>query len=146
MSDDADNRTHTEKLAGQIADAILSGDFAPGFRLDEQLLAQRYGVSRTPVREALRQLAATGLIEIRPRRGAAVARTTPAQLEALFVAMGEMEATCARLAAMRMTPIERRRLLALHDDTMAELMLRGDPEAYADANMHLPHADLCRRA
>jgi DNA-binding GntR family transcriptional regulator len=135
MSDDADNRTHTEKLAGQIADAILSGDFAPGFRLDEQLLAQRYGVSRTPVREALRQLAATGLIEIRPRRGAAVARTTPAQLEALFVAMGEMEATCARLAAMRMTPIERRRLLALHDDTMAELVLRGDPEAYADANI-----------
>jgi DNA-binding GntR family transcriptional regulator len=136
MSDDADHRTHTEKLAGEIADSILSGDFAPGFRLDEQQLAQRYGVSRTPVREALRQLAASGLIELRPRRGAAVARVTPAQLEALFVAMGEMEATCARLSAMRMTPVERRRLQALHDDAMAELVRRGDPEAYSDANSH----------
>jgi DNA-binding GntR family transcriptional regulator len=129
-----DNQTHTEKLASEIADAILTGVFAPGFRLDEQLLAQRYGVSRTPVREALRQLAATGLIEIRPRRGAAVARVTPDQLEALFVAMAEMEATCARLCAMRMTPIERRRLQSLHDDAMAELVQRGDPDAYAQAN------------
>ena len=134
MSDDADHRTRTEKLAGEIADAILSGEFAPGFRLDEQLLAQRYGVSRTPVREALRQLTATGLIDLRPRRGAAVARVTPAQLEGLFVAMAEMEATCARLSAMRMTPVERRRLQALHDDGMAELGRRGDPEPYADAN------------
>ncbi len=134
MSDEADPRTRTEKLAGEIADAIVSGVFVPGFRLDEQLLAQRYGVSRTPVREALRQLAASGLIELRPRRGAAVARVTPDQLETMFVAMGEMEATCARLAAMRMTPVERRRLQSLHDDTMAELVQRGDPDAYSEAN------------
>jgi DNA-binding GntR family transcriptional regulator len=128
-----ENQTLAERLAGEIADAILQEVFAPGFRLDEQLLAQRYGVSRTPVREALRQLATTGLIDIRPRRGAIVARVTPAELEALFVAMGEMEATCARLAAMSMTPVERRRLSALHD-RMAELVLAGDPGPYSLAN------------
>ena len=121
---ESDGQTHTDKLAGEIADAILSGAFPPGFRLDEQSLAQRYNVSRTPVREALRQLAATGLIDIRPRRGAVVAQVTPAQLEELFVAMGEMEATCARLAAIRMTPVERRRLQSLHDG-MAELVRDG---------------------
>jgi DNA-binding GntR family transcriptional regulator len=128
-----DNQTLAERLAGEIADAILSGAFAAGFRLDEQLLAQRFGVSRTPVREALRQLATTGLIEMRPRRGAIVASVTPAELEALFVAMGEMEATCARLAAMSMTPIERRRLAALHE-RMAVLADAGDPEPFALAN------------
>jgi DNA-binding GntR family transcriptional regulator len=135
---DTDNPTHAEKLAGDIADAILSGDFAPGLRLDEQFLAQRYGVSRTPVREALRQLATTGLIDLRPRRGAVVTRVTPPELEGLFVAMGEMEATCARLSAISMTPVERRRLQSLHEG-MAEPVQRGDAEAYAEAN-HSFHA------
>ena len=57
------------------------------------------------MREALRHLAVTGLIETRPRRGSAVAKVSSTQLEELFVAMGEIEATCARLAAMSMTPI-----------------------------------------
>jgi DNA-binding GntR family transcriptional regulator len=129
----ADNQTRTEKLAGQISNAILSGEFVPGSRLDEQQLAQRFGVSRTPVREALRQLATSGLIDLRPRRGALVAAVTPEDLETMFAAMGEMEAACARLAAIRMTPLERRRLQALQE-TMAALVRSGDPDAYADAN------------
>jgi len=126
-----------DKLANAMAEAILSGEFAPGYRLDEQLLAQRYEVSRTPVREALRQLATTGLIEIRPRRGAIVTRVTPEQLEELFVAMGELEATCARLAAMSMSPTERRRLQALHD-RMGTVERQQDAKAFADDN-HLLH-------
>jgi len=129
--------TTVDKLANAMAEAILSGEFAPGYRLDEQLLAQRYEVSRTPVREALRQLATTGLIEIRPRRGAIVTRVTPQQLEELFVAMGELEATCARLAAMSMSPTERRRLQALHD-RMGSAERQQDAEAFADDN-HLLH-------
>lgn len=128
-----DNRTHAEKLASDIADAIFSGEFPPGFHLDEQKLAVRYCVSRTPVREALRQLASSGLIEVRPRRGAIVARITSEQLEMLFIAMGEMEATCARLSAMTMSPVERRRLQALHEQ-MATMAEQGDYRAYADAN------------
>jgi DNA-binding GntR family transcriptional regulator len=131
---DTDNPTLAEKLASAIADGILDGTLKPGLRLDEAGLAQQHGVSRTPVREALRQLKMSGLIDVRPRKGAVVSQATPEQIESLFVAMAEMEATCARLAAMSMTPIERRRLQARHD-AMATLAASGDPEAYSDANV-----------
>ena len=130
----SDPQTRAARLAGDIADAIVAGDLAPGTRLDEQGLADRYSVSRTPVREALRQLGTTGLIEMRPRRGATVAHVTPTQLEDLFVAMGEIEATCARLSAISMTPVERRRLGALHD-RMGDYVASQDGPAYADANV-----------
>ena len=131
---ETDNPTLTEKLASAIADGILNGSLKPGVRLDEVRLALQHGVSRTPVREALRQLTASGLIDMRPRKGAVVSKATPEQVESLFVAMAEMEATCARLAAMSMTPVERRRLQARHE-TMTALAARGDPAAYADANV-----------
>jgi DNA-binding GntR family transcriptional regulator len=130
----ADNPTLTEKLATAIADGILNGTLAPGLRLDELTLAEQHGVSRTPVREALRQLAMSGLIDMRPRKGAIVSKATPDQVESLFVAMAEMEATCARLAAMSMTPIERRRLQARHE-AMTALAKAGDPDTYSDANV-----------
>jgi len=129
----ADNPTLAEKLASAIADGILNGALKPGLRLDEQSLAEQHGVSRTPVREALRQLTTTGLIDMRPRKGAIVSKATPEQVESLFVAMAEMEATCARLAAMSMTPIERRRLQARHE-AMTALAVAGHTEAYSDAN------------
>jgi DNA-binding GntR family transcriptional regulator len=77
------------------------------------------------------------LIEIRPRRGAIVKQVTPVQLEELFVAMAELEATCARLAAMSMAPTERRRLQALHD-RMLELAQGDDVTAFVEDN-HLLH-------
>jgi len=126
--------TRAERLADEIAASILSGEFRPGLRLDEKTLAKRYAVSRTPVREALRQLASTGLIDVKPRRGATVVRATSAQVETLFGAMAEIEATCARLAAMSMTPIERRRLQNLHD-SMAAFVPREERDAYAAANI-----------
>ena len=126
--------TQAERLADAIAESVLSGEFQPGFRLDEYRLAERYGVSRTPVREALRQLASTGLIDVKPRRGATVANATSSQLETLFAAMAEIEAACARLAAMSMTPIERRRLQGMQE-AMAALILQDDHEAYAAANI-----------
>ena len=136
--------TRAEQLCAEIADAILSGSLAPGARLDEQGLADRYDVSRTPVREALRLLAATGLIEVRPRRGATVTQVSSAQLVELFVAMGEIEATCARLAALSMSPIERRQLEALHE-RMAGIVDAGDEGAYAEANVDF-HSRIYRGA
>ena len=133
-SDNSTNPTLTEKLATAIADGILNGTLQPGVRLDEIGLAQQHGVSRTPVREALRQLTTSGLIDMRPRKGAVVSQATPAEVESLFVAMAEMEATCARLAAMSMTPVERRRLQARHE-AMIALSAKGDPAAYSDANV-----------
>jgi DNA-binding GntR family transcriptional regulator len=131
---EAEVSTQTERLAEAIGESVLSGEFQPGFRLDEHMLAERYGVSRTPVREALRQLASSGLIDVRPRRGATVANATSQQLETLFAAMAEIEAACARLAAMSMTPIERRRLQSLHD-SMAALVPSRDRDAYTAANV-----------
>jgi DNA-binding GntR family transcriptional regulator len=130
---ETDNPTLAEKLASAIADGILDGVLKPGARLDEVTLAQLHGVSRTPVREALRQLAMSGLIDMRPRKGAIVAQVTSDLLEDLFGAMAEMEATCARLSAMSMTPIERRRLQARHE-AMLPLVRAGDRTGYADAN------------
>lgn len=94
----------------QIVNDILSGEIPPGAKLDEQTLASRFNVSRTPVREALRQLLATGLVESVPRRGAVVASFGPERLSQLYEAIGEIETLCARLAAQRMTAIERKEL------------------------------------
>jgi DNA-binding GntR family transcriptional regulator len=128
--------TRADRLADAIAASVLSGEFRPGLRLDEKSLAERYAVSRTPVREALRQLASTGLIDIKPRRGATVVRTTSAQLEALFGAMAEAEATCARLCAMTMKPLERRRL-ATFQESMLKFVQQNDAEGFTEANLTL---------
>jgi DNA-binding GntR family transcriptional regulator len=136
--------TRAERLADEIASSVLSGEFRPGLRLDEKTLAKRYAVSRTPVREALRQLASTGLIDIKPRRGATVVRATSAQLETLFAAMAEIEATCARLSAMSMTPLERRRLASFHE-SMLKFVPHSDAEGFAIANLTF-HTEIYRGA
>lgn len=131
---DPETRTRADRLVRDLSDAIISGEFMPGDRLDEHSLADRFGVSRTPVREALRQLATSGLVEVRPRRGAVVASLTADRLGELFGAMAELEATCSRLSAIGMTPVERRRLEA-HHDSMAPLVADNDPEGFASANL-----------
>src|SRR3546814_9027297 len=87
---------------------VCSSDL-PGTRLDESELATRYGMSRTPVREAFKALAGMGLVEQRPHRGVVVALPSRKRMEEMFEVMAEIEATCARLAAVRMTGPERRR-------------------------------------
>src|SRR3984957_10354126 len=130
MKDSAlEGATRAERLADEIAASVLSGEFRPGLRLDEKTLAKRYAVSRTPVREALRQLTSTGLIDVKPRRGATVVNATSAELETLFAAMAEIEAACARLAAMSMTPIERRRLEGMQE-AMGTFVARNARDAY----------------
>jgi len=78
---------------------ILSLKLKPGERLDEAGLAERYGTSRTPVREALRNLSFQGLVEIRPHKGAVVAKLGLSDLIKLLEVMAELEGACARLAA-----------------------------------------------
>lgn len=128
-------------LVEQIRSLVLDGELRPGMQLEEQVLADRFEVSRTPVREALRQLASTGLIELRPRRGAFVAELTPAQLDDMFVAMVELEATCARLAAMSMAPLERRNLQRLHE-SMGQMARRELVDDFEAANEQL-HSMIC---
>jgi DNA-binding GntR family transcriptional regulator len=106
---------------------IAVGKLAPGQHLDETELAHAFGVSRTPIRETLIQLASMGLVVIRPRRGAVVAELGPRQLVEMFEVMSEVEAVCARLAARRMTPAEQEALLAAHAACKVAL---GDPDEY----------------
>ena len=122
-----------DDLRGTLEREILAGDLPPGERLDESRLAARFGVSRTPVREALLQLASGGLVEMRPRQGAVVAAMTVQQLLQMFEVMAEMEALCARLAARRMTPAERQTLSSLHE-TCSEPAENGDVDGYYAAN------------
>ncbi len=119
-----------------IADEIVLGGFALGARLDEVGLAERFNVSRTPIREALKQLAIQGLVVCRPNRGAVVAEMTPAQLDQMFETIGELEAACARHAAIRMSAGERDKLVALHDQSR-DAMRTGDYELYGTLNQAL---------
>src|ERR1700741_2950236 len=106
--------THSATLREEIEEMIAVGQLKPGQHLDETELATRFGVSRTPIRETLIQLASMGLVVIRPRRGAIVAELGPQQLVEKFAGMSELEDTCGRLAARRMTPEEQQVLLAAH--------------------------------
>ncbi len=84
-----------EQLVRAISDLIISGDLQPGAKLDEGGLASRFQVSRTPVREALRQLCAMGLVERPPNRSAIVTNVSDDFLSSMFEAMAELEAICA---------------------------------------------------
>jgi DNA-binding GntR family transcriptional regulator len=93
------NASQAERLCAVIEEEILSFKLKPGDRLDEARLAERYGTSRTPVREALRQLSSAGLIVLRPHRGAIVAKLGMRELVELLEVMAELEGACGRLAA-----------------------------------------------
>jgi len=121
--------TLSEAIRVGLADEITSGQLPPGEEIDEQAVAERFGVSRTPVREALRDLAALGLVEIEPRRGVRVAALTADRLGEMFEVMAETEAMCARLATYRMTAVERLALQALHRRSQ-EAVERGDVDRY----------------
>ena len=123
----------SDHIRNALTDEIASGLLAPGVDLDEQDLADRFGASRTPVREALRQLAVTGLVEIRPRRGVIVTQTTPERIMEMFETSAEVEATCVRIATYRITPIERGKLIEMHDAS-ATLVERGDVDGYDKFN------------
>ncbi|WP_018263676.1 GntR family transcriptional regulator [Methylobacterium sp. WSM2598] len=126
-------RNHAQRLKQTIEDEIVDGVLPPGARLDEVQLAARFGVSRTPIREALLQLAATGLIEVKPRRGAVVSTPDPARLLEMFETMAELEASCARLAARRLTAEHQRELVAALE-ACRKAAETGDTEAYYAEN------------
>jgi len=129
----------SDRIRNALTDAISSGELAPGTMLDEQQLAARYGASRTPVREALRQLATSGMVEVRPRRGVIVRHVTSDEVMDMFETMAELEATCVRLATYRITPLERSRLLRIHEASEAAVET-GDVDAYDALNREFHEA------
>ena len=134
-----DKITRAEELRLQLADEIVRGALPPGAALDETDIARRFNVSRTPVREALRQLAASGLVDARAHRGAVVARPSLDRLTGMFEAMAELEALCAGLAAERMLPAERHRLEAIHEE-LRVLSYAGNPDRFHEVNERFHNA------
>ncbi len=125
------------RSADAIADAlendIVAGAIRPGARLDETLLSERFGVSRTPVREALQRLAASGFAEQRPRRGTFVRRVSLREMVEMFEVMAELEALSARLAARRLSARQAEALEAAFE-ACAAAAATGDTDAYYRAN------------
>ncbi|MTH97435.1 GntR family transcriptional regulator [Roseibium sp. RKSG952] len=133
MTQTSSPQRRAETLREALENDIATGVFPAGHRLDEVSLATRFGVSRTPIREALIELAASGLVEIRPRRGAFVREISLPRLVEMFEVMAELEAMCARLAARRITPHQLQELVLSHNACKAA-MAAGDPDAYYAAN------------
>jgi DNA-binding GntR family transcriptional regulator len=126
-------KNRSEILREAIEEMIAIGQFLPGQHLDETELATQFGVSRTPIREALNQLMSMGIIVMRPRRGAVVADIGPQQLIEMFEVMAEFEAMCGRLAARRMSAAEHDALLAAHR-ACKEARDTADPDKYFTMN------------
>lgn len=131
--------TLAEGLRQQLEAAIAAGHLEPGSRLDEQEIALRYGVSRTPVREAFRLLAASHLVELRGRQGAVVRTIGPHALIEMFQVMAELEGLCARLAARRVPSTWRATIEPIHG-RLAALADGSDTDTFYDVNQEFHEA------
>ncbi|NRA83863.1 MAG: GntR family transcriptional regulator [Gammaproteobacteria bacterium] len=107
--------TIVENIFNELSSLIISGEIKPGQKLDEQEIADRFHVSRTPIREAFRLLTTSGLIEAKSRKGITVIELDIEQLSDMYEALQELEALCARLCAERMTVLERKQIIRLHE-------------------------------
>jgi DNA-binding GntR family transcriptional regulator len=125
--------TLSQKISERLVQDIVGGALRPGTKLEETALADRFRVSRSPIRDALRQLAATGLLEFQPRRGFSVVSIDVAGLLDLFEAASEVEGLLAKLCAMRVGMAEKRQLLLIHKRSK-EAVARRDAKAYAALN------------
>ena len=125
--------TLSDELKDTLEDLIVSGVLKPGARLDEAELAERFQVSRTPVREALKALAGTGLVDLRNRQGVCVARISLPMLIEMFQMMAVMEGLCAKFAARRATEAQKAHMGALHDE-LTSILASGDHSRFYDVN------------
>jgi DNA-binding GntR family transcriptional regulator len=126
-----------DEVKDRLLQDILSGRYPPHARIVETTVARELGISQAPVREALRGLEATGVVEILPFRGARVRRPTTAELLEAISVRAELETLGARLAVPRMTDADIADLLA-HGDQLRQAAASGDPHALAlaDASFH----------
>ncbi|MHA6626519.1 GntR family transcriptional regulator [Pseudonocardia sichuanensis] len=124
----------SERAVDAVRELILHGEFSAGSRLGEAELAERLGVSRTPVREALTRLAAEGLVEIAPNRGARVVAWTLAELENVFDLRSALEPRLTARAVARATAED----LAVLEELAAEMVAVGSPGPDQDLDAVVP--------
>ena len=108
-----------EQVAVQLRQMLVESAIAPGEKLNERELAEQLQVSRTPLREAIRMLAAEGLVELLPNRGAIAVRLSEADIANTFEVMAGLEAQSGELAAQRITPDALAEIQAMHFEMMA---------------------------
>ena len=122
-----------QEVAERLRQRIFAHDLAPGSWIDEQALAEHYGISRTPMREALKVLASEGLVTLRPRRGCYVTELTEQDLDDIFPVLALLEGRCAYQAVTRARPADLARLRAAHN-LLARTAASGDVPAFFVAN------------
>jgi len=123
--------TQSTQLTQQLEEMIFTGQLAPGQKLDEVSIAAKFGVSRTPVREAIQRLVATGMVEVRRRKGTIVTHLSMPRLIGMIEMMSEMDIMAARLTAKRGKPQERERLGEILKKAAAAV---EDQQAYTHMN------------
>jgi DNA-binding GntR family transcriptional regulator len=104
-----------QEVAERLRQRIFAHELTPGAWIDEQKLAEHYGISRTPLREALKVLAAEGLVELKPRRGCYVTELSRQDLDDIFPLLAMLEARCALEAVRRAQPADIAALKELHE-------------------------------
>jgi len=134
-------RSLHDEVADRLRDMIIEGELAPGERVTERLLCERFGISRTPLREALKVLASEGLLALTPNQGATVARITLDDVEEVFAVMGALEALSGELACARITDAEVAAIKALHYQMVAHYH-RGELPEYFKLNQRIHGAIL----
>lgn len=127
-----------QEVVRRVRDLIFQGELAPGARVPERMLCERFGISRTPLREALMVLAAEGLIDLSPHRGATVSRLSPDELDDMFQVMESLEGLAGELACARITDAEIEEIRGLHAQMRAHYE-SGDRLAYFQLNQRIHH-------
>src|SRR5512145_1649586 len=123
------HQTLREKILETIRDAILKGALKPGERVSEPELAERFGISRTPIREAFRQLESEGYLEVIPRKGAVVASLSERDVVEFYAIKSILEGHAARIAAERMSDRDLERLETINAK-LQQIASDGDIKAF----------------
>jgi DNA-binding GntR family transcriptional regulator len=127
------SRALYEKVADALRARIYAWDLQPGDWIDERALCAEYGISRTPLREALKVLNAEGLVILHPRRGCRVRSLSPAELDEMFPVMAVLEGLCAREAIVNAGHRAVRRLERIHE-RLERFAANGDVDRYYEQN------------
>jgi len=122
-----------QEVAERLRQRIFAHEIPPGSWIDEQKLAEQYGISRTPLREALKVLASEGLVELKPRRGCYVTEISRQDLDDIFPLMALLEGRCAFEATQRVKPAELASLKELHEQ-LESAAREGRIDAFFEAN------------
>ncbi|WP_397474573.1 GntR family transcriptional regulator [Pusillimonas sp.] len=125
-----------QEVADRLRDMIQKGELEPGQWVDEVSLTASLGISRTPLREALKVLVAEGLLHMKPRRGCFVNELTAQDLEEIFPLMAMLEGRCAYEAATKATDSDLARLEPMHAE-LQRFAKQGDVNQYYAANVHI---------